>query len=76
MPRSKTSPKGKSASAPKSPRATTKKAGKSVAKGVEPITEGPYANSGPEYEARVEKGNEPLPEGTKPVITSPGSVTV
>lgn len=70
MPRSKTKSKvsGKPAS-----RAAAKK---SAARGVEPITEGPYANTGPEYEARVAKGNEPLPEGTKPILTSPGSVTV
>jgi hypothetical protein len=42
--------------------------------GVEPITEGPYANKGPEYEARVRAGA--ASEGGTPVMRSPGAVTL
>ena len=71
MPKSKASSKASAAK----PRAAKAPKGK-AAHGVEPITEGPYSNSGPEYEARIAAGNEKLPDGVVPRLTSPGSVLV
>jgi hypothetical protein len=44
-----------------------------AAHGVEPITEGPYANAGPEYEKRVAAGNAPVEGPVRlpaPVVTA------
>jgi hypothetical protein len=44
------------------------------APGPEPITEGPYANAGPEYQERLKRSSAKAEGAPKP--TNPGSVTV
>lgn len=68
-PMSRTKQKAKTARKQMTPKGARKTAG---AHGVEPITEGPYANSGPEFDKRVSVGR----TGELPRLTNPGSVSI